>query len=410
LKLYQIGLKNLKRRKVRTSLITIGLALAVAIEVALIGITKSLESDFSKKLDEYGANILILPKTNDLSLDYGGLPVSGVSFGGEKLSMSDVEKIRTIKNSENISTVAPQLFHVADVQSSAPDTLRLQSEASKSHPTEKKAIVAGIDFKSEFRLKRWWRYNGKIPDNAHDVLVGSSAAKAFPNGIHSDNLKPGDNVEIDGNVFNVAALLAETGSQDDKLIFVSLPVVQNIFKMGNEVSLIEVSALCYNCPIEEIVRQIKEKLPNATVTPLRQAIESRMDMMRNIEHFSMILSTAVALFAALMIFVNMMSSVTEREKEIGIFRTVGFKRRHVLAVLVFESLVVSLSAGILGYIAGLSAAYLARPLMGFQTLHGFGIDAIFTALSLAIIVGVSAAIYPAYKAARLEPTVALRAL
>ena len=54
MKLYQIGLKNLKRRKLRTSLLMFGLGLAVAIEVALTGLTKSLETDFSKKLDEFG--------------------------------------------------------------------------------------------------------------------------------------------------------------------------------------------------------------------------------------------------------------------------------------------------------------------------------------------------------------------
>ena len=106
----------------------------------------------------------------------------------------------------------------------------------------------------------------------------------------------------------------------------------------------------------------------------------------------------------------MMSSISEREKEIGIFRAVGFKRKHVLAVLLFESLIVSLSAGVVGYLLGLSGAHLARPLMGLHDLHGFGIDTLLISLTLAIFVGISAAIYPAYKAAKLEPTAALRAL
>ena len=384
MKLYQIGLKNLRRRKVRTSLITIGLALAVGIEVGLTGITKSLESDFSRKLDEYGANILILPKSNDLSLDYGGLSVAGVSFGSEKLSMSDVAKIRTIKDSENIATVAPQLFDAADVDG-------------------RKVIVSGVDYNSEFRLKRWWRYSGSKPKEPDEILAGSSAAQAL-------NLKPGDGLEIAKHHFRVAGVLTETGSQDDKLIFVSLPVAQKIFDKAEALSMIEVSALCYNCPVDAIVAQIGEKLPNAQVTALRQTIETKMDVMHRVRHFSIILSVAVVLFAALMIFVNMMSSITEREKEIGIFRAVGFKRKHVLAVLLFESLIVSLSAGIAGYLLGLFGAYLTRPLMGLQGLQGFGIDTLLMSLALAILVGVSAAIYPAYKAAKLEPTVALRAL
>ncbi len=384
MKLYHIGLKNLKRRRVRTALTILGLALAVAIEVALTGITKSLESDFSRKLDEYGANILILPKSDDLSLDYGGLSVAGVTFGSEKLAMSDVAKIKTIKNSENIATVVPQLFHAADING-------------------RKVIVSGVDFNSEFRLKRWWRFSGSRPEEPSDILAGSAAAQAL-------NLKPGDDLEIAKHHFRVAGILTETGSQDDKLIFISLPAAQKVFDKREALSMIEVSALCYNCPIDSIVAQISQILPNARVTALRQTIETKMDVMHRIRHFSIILSVAVVLFAALMIFVNMMSSITERAKEIGIFSAVGFKRKHVLAVLLFESLIVSLSAGVVGYLLGLSGAYLARPLMGLHGLQGFGIGTILTALALAIFVGVSAAIYPAYNAAKLEPTVALRAL
>ncbi len=384
MKLYQIGLKNLRRRKLRTSLIIFGLALAVSIQVAISGISKSLESDFSRKLDEYGANILILPKTNDLSLDYGGLPIAGVSFGSAKLSMSDAAKIRTIKNSENIATVAPQIFRAAEVD---------------AH----RVIVSGVDFNSEFRQKPWWRFSGSRPEEPDDILAGSAAAQAL-------NLKPGDDLEIAKHHFRVAGILTETGSQDDKLIFISLPAAQKVFDKGEALSIIEVSALCYNCPIDSIVAQIGEKLANAQVTALRQTIETKMDVMHRIRHFSIILSAAVVLFAALMIFVNMMSSISEREKEIGIFRAVGFKRKHVLAVLIFESLIVSLSAGVVGYLLGLSGAYLARPLMSLHGLQGFGIGTILTALALAIFVGVSAAIYPAYKAAKSEPTVALRAL
>ncbi len=384
MKLYHIGLKNLKRRRVRTALTILGLALAVAIGVGLTGITKSLEYDFSRKLDEYGANILILPKSDDLSLDYGGLSVAGVTFGSEKLGMSDVAKIKAIKNSENIATVVPQLFHAADVNG-------------------RNVIVSGIDFNSEFRLKRWWRFSGSRPNGPDEILVGSAVAQAL-------NLKPGDDLEIAKHHFRVAGILTETGSQDDKLIFVSLPVAQRVFDKGDVLSMIEVSALCYNCPVDSIVAQIGEKLPNARVTALRQTIETKKDVMHRIRHFSIMLSAAVVLFAALMIFVNMMSSISEREKEIGIFRAVGFKKRHVLAVLLFESLVVSVVAGVFGYMLGLSGAYLARPLMGLHGLQGFGIGTMLTALALAIFVGVSAASFPAYKAANLEPTVALRAL
>ncbi|MGC8896971.1 MAG: ABC transporter permease [Bacteroidota bacterium] len=384
MKLYEIALKNLKRRKARTLFMIAGLTLAVATEIALITLTRTMQKDLSRKLDEYGANILIIPKTDELSLDYGGISVSGVAFDVKELSDSDVQKIRTIKNSENISTVAPKFLHPALIDS-------------------KRIFVAGVDFKEEFRLKRWWKIIGRLPRDSSDALVGEEASTML-------GLTQNQEFRINGAKFTVAGVLRETGSQDDKLIFIPLKKAQELSGKKDAVTMIEVSALCYNCPIEEIVRQIQEKLPNAKVTALRQTIESRMDVMHRFEHFSAGLVVVILLISIFIFFSNTMSSVNDRTREIGILRAVGFKQRHVIFVFVSEALILSLAAGLIGYLTGLSVAKFISPTIGISS--PVGIDYLLLAISVlsAVTVGLVASFYPAYKASTLDPTAALRTL
>ncbi len=84
--------------------------------VTLISITRMMNEDISKKLDEFGANIVILPRSDDLSLSYGGMSIGGVALDAQTLKDSDVPKIRQIEVRENISTVSPKILGVVEAR------------------------------------------------------------------------------------------------------------------------------------------------------------------------------------------------------------------------------------------------------------------------------------------------------
>ncbi|MCA1960160.1 MAG: ABC transporter permease, partial [Desulfomonile sp.] len=79
-KLHNIAINNLRRRKVKVFFLVMGLMVGVAAIVALLTTTRLMEEDIAYKMDEFGANIVITPKTEGLSLTYGGLNLGGVSF------------------------------------------------------------------------------------------------------------------------------------------------------------------------------------------------------------------------------------------------------------------------------------------------------------------------------------------
>ena len=96
--LKDIAFHNLKRRKAKAAFVFFGLLIGVSSVVAFISLVDALTQNINHKLEQYGANILIVPKTENLSLSYGGLSLGGVMFEMEEIQQGELRKIRSIKN------------------------------------------------------------------------------------------------------------------------------------------------------------------------------------------------------------------------------------------------------------------------------------------------------------------------
>jgi putative ABC transport system permease protein len=387
MKLIDIAFNNLRRKKGRTFFLVSGLALGIGAAVALATVGDAMNREVMHALDEFGANIIVLPATEDLPLSYGGMTVSAVNTGGRTLNLDDVERISTIKNRENISTVAPKLLVIADVKKT-------------------RVMVAGVRFPAEFRLKKWWRVaSGTKPQAEDEALIGRGAAAKL-------GIAPGDTVALGGGTFRVSGILAGTGSQDDNLLFADLGRVQRQFRKGSAVSLIELSALCSGCPIEDMVAQVNGALPGVRAVAVKETVELKMQAMHYFHRFSIGISLLLLIVAGMIIFFAMTASVKERVQEIGLFRAIGFRTGHIIRVLLIEAFAVSLLSGLAGYLLGVvSPRFIAPYLMSAYNLQ-FHFDPVMAAGSLAasVVVGLAASVYPAVRAGRLDPIEALRTL
>jgi len=380
-----IAFNNLRRRKARLAFLVAGLLIGVATVVTLLSLTSVLTMEAEHKLENYGANILITPRIEELSLAYGGITLGAVAVDAREIRQGDLIRIFDIPNARNIAAVTPKVLGAVEVGGD-------------------RVLLMGVNEAVEFQVKRWWSLDGRPLAAGDELVAGSAAARRL-------GLAMGATVVIGGQSFTVTGILHETGSPDDHLLIGSLPAVQRLLGKEGRVSLVEVSALCADCPVEDMVHQISTALPETKVSAIQQVVKTRMHALEQFRAFSLGVAAVVVLVGALVVFVTMMGAVNERTREIGIFRALGFRRGHVLGLILLESAAVSLLSGLLGYLAGMGATRLLLPFLAEEHPHLVWSPSLAgAALLLALLVGTLASFYPALHASRLEPTEALRAL
>lgn len=383
MRLSHIALRNVRHHLSRSALMLLVIVATVGIVSVLYLVTRSAERDLANKVDEYGANILVVPRTKDLPLTYGGVSLGGLTYDVKPLHLGDVGKIRSIKNKQNINRVAPKLIEAAEVRG-------------------KPVVVAGVDWKEELALKKWWHVDGARPQNDHDLLVGSRAAGLL-------GLNTGDSVTLKGERFSVVGLLEQTGTQEDDLLYLDLATTQRLWQRGDEISLIEVSAFCSTCPIEEINAQIATAIPTARVSALLKAVESRRLLIDQFRLFSAVLSALMILVGCLIVLSSTLAGVRDRRGEIGIFRAIGYRRKHIFSIILVENLALAFVGGLGGLLlATLAAGPLAHVVAGVTQAVGPSPSGLGVALGASLGVVLLASLYPAWQAARLSPTLAMR--
>lgn len=385
MELRHIAFANLRRRWARAAFVFLGLAVGVTAMVALVGVSETMVEEVNHQLETFGANILVMPKSNRLNLSYGGMDVGSFSFETKELRQDDLKAVATIKNAANVAAVGPVVLGPVKIK-------------------ETEALLAGIDFGLVPRIKPWWTIQGR-PPGPDEIVLGAKAAEVL-------RLKASDEVLLKGRSFRVSGLLTPSGSQDDHLVFANLSVAQDLLGKQGLLSMAEVAALCAGCPIEEMVAQLSAALPNASVTAIQSVVRTRMEALKLFRRFSLAGTLVVTVIGGLMVLVTIMASVRERRQEIGLFRALGFRRSHIVRLILLEALVLAVAAGVFGYLAGLGSGWLLGPYLMGGGAHHLALSPLLAAaaLALAVTVGLSAALYPALSASRLDPCDALRSL
>ncbi len=397
--LYSIAMQNIIRRRSRMFILLASLLTGIAIAVALMMILGSMRLALGDQIDEFGANIVIVPRAEGMEIGYGDTQVARTAIDMEQLKEADLEKIKTIPDYGSINVVSPKI--VAAVEANGQNV-----------------IMVGVDPRREFIMKPWYTLDNQAMANTGTVnYPGDLALINLPEKgliIGADvatnlNLQTGDPVEINGNPFTVTGVLSQLGSVEDGLIIGNLSTLQVLLERPGEISMVEISAFCNSCPIEEIAAQLTDAIPNGRVTALRQAALLREETIDRFSLFSIMTTGLILLIASLITFTVMINSVHERTREIGIFRAIGFRSSHIVQIILAEAGFTGLLGGSFGYLAGsFLATALGRYLIGRAASIPWQTELILPAIGLAVSVSLIAAFYPAYKAANLDPAEALR--
>lgn len=383
--LWDIAFKNIMRRKVKMLFLILSLAFGVATIVTLVTVSDSMQNDINTQFAGMGSKVILKPKTEKLSFSYGPIVIaSGVSYGAKDLEMDTLNKLKELRT-DKLGVVSPKLL-------------------VNSKIADKAIMMVGIDFAEELKLKNYWSVRGKTPQTADEVLIGSRVAKTL-------QVKNGDAVTVHNHQFVVSGILADTSSEEDGLIFAQLPVVQETFGKQDVLTMIELQLKGTETPeqVDAVVSSIAKKLPSTEVVAVKDAMDSRKQLVERFTSFSLIISVVVTIIGALIVMAAMMSSVNDRTREIGIFRAIGYRKAHVTKIILIEAGALSIFGAVIGYTIGMVSAVKLGPVLTGLKLTIAWNPVIFGGIFLGtLLIGLLSASLPAAKAAKLNPTEALR--
>ena len=399
--LFKIALKALGNNKFRGFLTMLGIIIGVAAVITMLAIGQGSKKSIQAQISEMGSNMIMIHP-------------GGERRGGVRLSADDMETLK-IEDLEDIRSQASFVTYVSPAVNSSGQAIY----GANNTPT----TVYGVN-RDYLEIRRYRVEDGEaftdrdIQTAAKVCLVGKSVVdELFP-----DGQNPVGKVIRFGSIpLRITGVLESKGynsmgmDQDD-LIIAPYTTIQKRILAITHLQEIVCSALAEEYTeqaIEEITSILRN---NHRLKPADEddfSIRSQQElssMMTSTTDMMTVLLAAVAGISLLVGGIGIMNimyvSVTERTREIGLRMSIGAKGRDILAQFLIESILISVTGGLIGVVFGIGAAFLVNILASYPIY----IQPWSVILSFAVctVTGVFFGWYPARKAAGLDPIEAIR--
>jgi len=388
---FQVAYKNLLRKKIRSLLTLIGIALSSWVLVSLLGFNQGYEASLNKDIDNMGYELMIMAK---------GCPYEAATMmlkGGTGLRYMDESIMKDILKEPEVDKITPILM----------------SAVFDPNKGESGGIAGyfGIEPKSFAEMKPFlkFRQGGWFADeNAYETVMGFEAAELEQREAGDMILMPEMNVE-----FKVVGILERTGTQDDGTIFVPLKTLQKIFNRPDEITTIGIKLKkgVDSGPLEEKLY----KLPDVQIVSLAQVKETIMKLISTAKVMVLSIALIAILIAMVGVINTILTSVWERFQEIGILKTVGAMPWDIFKLIWIETLILCTTGGVIGIILALVLARVTdivmRSLLPYAPGGGLvliDLKLVLVTLAGIICIGLLSGVYPAWKAGRIRPLEAIR--
>jgi putative ABC transport system permease protein len=362
-------LKNLVRQRVRTLLTILGIGVGITTVVALGAITGGLQAMASDLMRVGGADFMVAQK------------------GSSDLTFSTVTESeeRAVRETPGVERTLGVLMHYSRVGSNPFfGTFGVRPDELREAPPP---LVAG-------RL---------LADGApHETLLGSDASDAL-------GVTVGGNVTIDEVSFRVVGIYRTGSVVEDGGAYAPLVTVRRQARKPAAVTAVYVTAGGGVQPAELADRIEQENTQLTTVSTLSDYGDVDQGL-KFLNAGDVAISVLAVLLGGIGVMNTMIMSVFERTREIGIMRAVGWSGWRIVRMVIGESLLLCLVAGVLGLGVGWLAAQAVAQIPSVQAFlqPEFTPELVLRALAVAVGVALAGAAYPAVRAVRLLPVEALR--
>lgn len=405
----QQGIKEIMAHKGKSFLTMLGVTIGVMSVILINGVGTGAQNLFLNQITTSGTNLIsILPGRSD---EKGGPPAAAQGIVITTLTADDAIAL------EDNAALPHVLYSGVYVRGSGvlnyqnrTITVTFAGTRANKNAIEDAVVQSGRYFSLE-----------EEKSMARVMVLGSQIKTE----LFGDSSAIGERVKINNNSFLVIGVMEPRGQaafqNQDTQVFIPYTTVQKLMLGIDYVNTIRVKVSSAEL-IEPTIMGIKSILRNRhgfinpedddfTVFNNTQGLETLTGITNGVKFFLATIAAISLLVGGIGITNIMLISVRERVREIGLRKAIGARRRHILLQFLLEAVLLTAIGGVIGIVLGSLGAFLVAKIavsQGFKWEYSIDISTVMVAFGLSVMIGIVSGVYPASKAARLDPIAALR--
>jgi putative ABC transport system permease protein len=398
----RVAFRALVRNKTRAALTMLGIIIGVGAVIAMVSIGQGAQASVQAQIEGIGTNLLFVSAG---AQNVGGVRSGTGDSGTNSLTIEDLEAIK--REVPSVAMVTPNV--------------NSRSQLVVGNMNWNTSVTGvGPDFTG---VRKWNVQSGEffteaeVRNAARVIVIGQTIA----DNLFAGTDPVGQTVRVANLPFRVVGVMARKGQDpqgrdQDDVAFAPYTSVQKKILGSPRLQIAFVSAISQDATytaqlqITELLRQRHKLTPNE---PDDFTVRNMTDIAEAANETNSIMTLLLASIAGVSLLVGgigimniMLVSVTERTREIGIRMAIGARSSAVKTQFLIESIVLSLTGGVMGIILGIVASLVIPVMLGWPTLVSMA--AIIGSVIFSAAVGIFFGYYPARKAAALDPIDALR--
>jgi len=395
-----VALKALQRNTLRTMLTALGIIIGVAAVIIMVGLGQGASSEVEEQVTRLGQNVvLIFP---------GERSLGGVSIGGGSANTLTVEDARALRD------------EIPEVVAASPEVRSQTSAVYGNQNWNTRVYGQSADY---LQIRQWPIESGRMytEEEVERASLVAVVGQTIVDELFEGADPIGETIRVRGLPLTVIGVLSVKGMslmgsvQDDIII---VPYTTAFQRISGRSHAMVINTQIYDQQSMDIAREkitdlLRERHRLAPYQENDFTVQTQEEIAQAATETSRIMTFLLASIAGVSLFVGgigimnvMLVSVTERTREVGLRLAVGARSPDVLMQFLIESIILCLLGGIGGILLGIFATEMIASYAGWPAL--FSTEAMIVAVSVSAIVGLFFGFYPAWKASRLDPIVALR--